>query len=144
MSSGWPDATLALIRSASGKSAGLDSAWAESGKRQSAAARIRCRVLICRPPEAWFVVVSSGPAHRPSVDADRYDDHETDHQFLHEGRHPDQHEAVAHHADDEDAENGAEDGALAARQGGAADDRGRDDVELEPEAGAAGLAARQE
>src|SRR5271163_2529997 len=125
MSSGLPEATFSLIRSASGKSLTFTgpSAFAESG-RSAAATTIRAAIFIF---SSLFLVetnASRRPACRPLVDADRDHDDEADHEFLNEGRDAHEDEPVAHHADDEHAENRAQDRSLAARKRSAADDGG--------------------
>src|SRR5271155_154459 len=118
MSSGLPEATFSLIRSASGKSLTFTgpSAFAESG-RSAAATTIRAAIFIFF--SSHFLVsnhVSRRPARGPLVDADRDHDDEADHEFLNEGRDAHEDEPVAHHADDEHTENRAQDRSLAARE----------------------------
>src|SRR5579872_389739 len=145
MSSGLPEATFSLIRSASGKSLTFTgpSAHATSGDRTAAAstrAAIFILVISFLPFLNW-----STPSRRtacgPFVDADRDNDDEADQEFLHERRDSHEDEPVAHHPDDEHAENRAQDRSLAARKRCAADDGCGDHVEFEAESGPPGLAA---
>src|SRR5260370_31890740 len=144
MSSGFPDAIFALMRSASVKSLSFEAAWLESGNMATAAARMTCLNFMFVLPLNCSTCASGRAACRPFVDADGDDDDEADHQFLYEGRDAHENQAVAHDADDQHAENGPEDRAFAARQRSAADDCRGDDVEFEAEACAPGLTARQE
>src|SRR5579864_1549286 len=147
MSSGLPDATFSLIRSASGKSLAFTgpSACAGSGSKSPAVTTIRAAIFMLVPPTSCFEThLSRRPACRPFVDADRDHDDEADHEFLNEGRNAHEDEPVAHHADDEHAENRAQNRSLASRKRCAANNGGGDHVELEAEAGPARLPARQE
>src|SRR4051795_2166652 len=70
------------------------------------------------------------PALEPGMQRHHAQDDGADEDVVGEAGHADQHDAVAHDAQDQDAEHGADDGAAAARQRGAADHHHGDDFEL--------------